>query len=148
MNARDKFVDTVLATALASTAISSDATQTGSAIDISNVIAIALFLRCTVYTDGDISIQDVQFADDSSFTTNVVTITSDDILMKNDPSSSDSAISQTLLEATGIAKIRLENRAINSQKYMRVRTVSDNSADLTAEVIAILSKKVVPAIQA
>lgn len=141
MNSRDPFIQTRVATALASVAISADAVQTGAAIDISNAVGLAFILECSAFTDGQISVQDIQFADDSSFTENLVTITSDDILMKNDRSSTVSAVLQTVLTAVGRKKISVENRAINGQKYARIRTVSADSADLTANVIALVEEK-------
>ncbi len=148
MNNRDHFFGTRVETALATAALSSAATQTGVAIDISNVAAIAFVEHVSVFATGTFGIQDVQFADDSSFTTNVVTITADDFLMKNDRSSATSAIAQTVLAATGRRKLSLENRAVNSQKWCRVRTVTTGTVSLTASVIALLEFNDQPAVQA
>lgn len=140
MNDRDSLRNARVSTALASVAITADEVQEGVAIDISKAVAIAIILECTAHTTGDIQVQDIQFADDSSFTQNVETITSDDFLLKNDRSSSDSAVDQTNLAAVGRSRISLENRAVNDQKYMRIRTISANSADLTANAIAIIKE--------
>lgn len=148
MNSRDPFINTRKAKALASAALSSDAVQNGVAIEISKAVGLSFWLNVTAYTDGDIQVQDIQFADDSSFTENVVTITSDDILMKNDRTSTVSAIAQTNLSAVGSRKISVENRAINSQKYARIRTITDNSADLTADVDVLIEETEGPVIQA
>jgi predicted secreted protein len=148
MNNRDHFFGTRVETALATAALSSAATQNGVAIDVSNVAAIAFVEHVSVFSTGTFGIQDVQFADDSSFTTNVVTITSDDFLMKNDRSSATSAIAQTVLAATGRRKLSLENRAVNSQKWCRVRTVTTGTVSLTASVIALLDFNEQPVVQA
>jgi hypothetical protein len=151
MNSKDHFFGTRVVTALASGARNSAAVQTGAAIDISNAKSIALVHEVSAFSDGTAGIQDVQFADDSSFTQNVVTITSDDILMKNDRSSSTSAIAQTVLAATGRRKLSLENRAVNEQKYMRVRgvtVVGDSAVSLTNNIIALIEERTAPVVQA
>lgn len=148
MNERDHFFGTRVATALASAARSSAAVQNGAAIDVSNVKGITLIHEVSVFATGTSGIQDVQFADDSSFTTNVTTVTSDDFLMKNDRSSTTSAIAQTVLAAVGRRKLSIENRAVNSQKYMRVRTVTTGTVDLTSNVIALLAENDSPVVQA
>ena len=147
-NSRDYFFNTRVSTALASSVITTNAVQTGVAIDVSNAIAIAVILNVSAWTSGSIGIQDVQFADDSAFTTNLVTYTSDDVLLKNDRSSLVSAITQSILSAIGRRKVSLENRAINNQKWMRVRTVSAGGASLTADVIVQTSECISPVVQA
>ena len=148
MNSRDHFFGTRVSTALASAALSSAAVQTGVAIDVSNASSIALVEEVSVFATGTFGIQDVQFADDSSFAVNLVTITSDDFLMKNDRSSTTSAIAQTVLAAVGRRKLSLENKAINTQKYMRVRTVTTGTVSLTAGVIALIEENEKPVVQA
>ena len=147
-NSRDYFFNTRVSTALASSVITTDAVQTGVAIDVSNVIAIAFTLQVSAWTSGSVGIQDIQFADDNAFTTNLVTYTSDDVLLKNNRSSSVSAITQSILSAVGRRKVSLENRAINNQRFMRVRTVSTGGASLTANVILIASESITPVVQA
>ena len=148
MNNRDQFVNTRVETALAESAIAADAVQTGVAIPVGKSVAIAFILKVSAYVAGDIKIQDVQFADDAAFTTNVVTYTSDDILMKNDRCDEEnSAIDQTLLAAIGRRKLSLENRAVNDQAFFRVRTITANSADLTAGVDVLLGESESPVVQ-
>lgn len=111
----------------------------GSSIDISGVSEIKNYLYASAVAAGSVKIQDVQFADDSSFSSNVSTYTSDDYLNKNDRMSSTSAIEQTSLSAAGTKSLSLKNLAINRQKYFRVRTVaSSGSPDATFEVKTIL----------
>lgn len=149
MNSKDHFFGTRVATALASAARSAAAVQTGAAIDVSNAKSIALIHEVTAFTAGTAGIQDVQFADDSSFTVNVSTYTSDDLLLKNDRSSSTSAIEQTVLGATGRRKLSLQNLAVNSQKWMRVRGVTvGESVGLTNNIIALIEEKTAPVVQA
>ena len=149
MNSRDSFINTRVATAYASTAISSsDGVKTGAAIDITKAIGLKLVLEVSAWTAGTIGIQDVQFANDSSFTENVTTITSDEILMKNDRSSSTSAVAQTVLGAVGRRTICIENRATNGQKYARVRGIAASSAALTANIIALIEENKGPVVQA
>ena len=148
MNARDHFFGTRVVTALASAARSSAAVVNGAAIDISNAKSIALIHEVSAFTTGTSGIQDVQFADDSSFSENLTTITSDDFLLKNDRSSTTSAIAQTVLAAVGRRKLSLENRAVNSQKFMRVRTVTTGTVVLTSNVIALIEENEQPVVQA
>jgi hypothetical protein len=149
MNNRDQFYNTRLETGLAQAAIAADAVQTGLSIALNRAVAISVFLDVVAYTSGDIKIQDIQFADDAAFTQNVDTYTSDDILLKNDRSDQlTSAIDQTLLAAVGKSKISIENRALNNQKFMRVRTVTANTASLTAGVYVIIGESETPVVQA
>lgn len=120
----------------------------GSAIDISNVAEIKNFLYASAVEAGSVKIQDVQFANDSSFTENVSTYTSDDYLNKNDRMSATSAIDQTILTAAGTKSLSLKNLAIKGQKYFRVRTLaSTGSPDATFEVKTILQYLDSPQIQ-
>lgn len=149
MNSKDHFFGTRVATALASAARSSAAVQTGVAIDISNAKSISLVHEVTAFTAGTAGIQDVQFADDSSFSVNVSTYTTDDLLLKNDRSSSTSAIAQTVLGAVGRRKLSFQNLAINSQQFMRVRGVTvGGSVGLTNSIIALMEEKIAPVVQA
>ncbi|MFT6842659.1 MAG: hypothetical protein ACJASR_001428 [Psychroserpens sp.] len=148
MNNRDQFINTRVATALAAAAIAGNAVQVGASIPVGNAVAIAFFLEVSAWVAGDIKIQDVQFADDAGFTLNVDTYTSDDILMKNDRSNDDiTAIDQTLLGGIGIRKLSIENRALNDQAFFRVNTITANTADLTAGVIAVIGESVSPVVQ-
>lgn len=121
----------------------------GAAIDITGVDEIKHIISASAVAAGTNGIQDVQFANDSSFTVNVSTFTSDDYLNKNNRSSSTSAIAQALLSAAGSSSVSHKNLALNGQKYMRVRMVaSSGSPDVTAEVQTILSYLNKPQIQA
>lgn len=120
----------------------------GAAIDVTGVERIKHFLRATAVAAGTVGIQDVQFADDSSFSENVDTYTSDDYLIKNDTSNTDSAIAQTVLSAAGAVSIEMKNLAKEGQKYSRVRTVaSSGSPDATFQVQTILSYLDAPKVQ-
>ena len=111
----------------------------GAAIDITGVSEIKHFINATAVVAGNNSIQDIQFANNDSFSENVDTYTSDDYLNKNDRFSSISAIAQTTLTAPGIKTISHKNLAKKGQRYMRVRMVaSSGSPDVTAEVKTIL----------
>ena len=124
------------------------AVTAGAAIDITGVEEIVHCISASALAAGTVGIQDVQFADDSSFSVNVTTVTSDDYLRKNNRSSSTSAIAQTLLAAAGSAKLSLANLALGTQKYMRVRAVqSAGSPDATFEVQTILNYADKPQIQ-
>ncbi|MEY2868975.1 MAG: hypothetical protein RIR01_1451 [Bacteroidota bacterium] len=121
----------------------------GVAINISGVSEIKNIISASAVAAGTVGIQDVQFADDSSFSVNVSTFTSDDYLGKNDRTSSTSAIAQTLLSAAGSKSLSLKNLALNNQKYFRVRTVaSSGSPDATFEVQTILQYLNEPQVQA
>jgi len=124
------------------------AVTAGAAIAIKGVERIVHVLSASARAAGTVGIQDVQFANDSSFTENVSTYTSDDYLNKNNALSSSSAIAQTLLSAAGSAKVSLANLAINGQEYMRVRAVqSSGSPDATFEVQTVLFYADSPKIQ-
>lgn len=121
----------------------------GAAINITNVDEIKHFISASAVAAGTVGIQDVQFANDSSFSVNVTTFTSDDYLNKNDRDSSTSAIAQTVLSAVGTKSLSLKNLALGEQKYMRVRSVaSSGSPDATFEVQTILSYLDEPQVQA
>ena len=121
----------------------------GAAIDITGVDEIKHFISASAVAVGTAGIQDVQFANDSSFSVNVSTIISDDFLGKNDRSSSTGAIAQTVLSAAGARSLSLKNLALNGQKYHRVRTVaSSGSPDATFEVQTILEYLNSPQVQA
>jgi hypothetical protein len=121
----------------------------GAAIDITGVDEIKHFISASAVAAGTAGIQDVQFADDSSFSVNVSTYTSDDYLNKNDRASSTTAIAQTVLSAAGTKSLSLKNLAKGTQKYSRVRTVaSSGSPDATFEVQTILSYLNAPQVQA
>lgn len=124
------------------------AVTAGAAIDVTGVEEIVAVLSASALAAGTVGIQDVQFADDSSFSVNVTTITSDDYLRKNNRSSSTSAIAQTVLSAAGSAKLSLANLALGTQKYFRVRAVqSAGSPDATFEVQTVLNYGDKPQIQ-
>lgn len=121
----------------------------GTAINITGVDEIKHFISASAVDAGTVGIQDVQFANDSSFSVNVATFTSDDYLNKNDRDSSTSAIAQTVLSAAGTKSLSLKNLALGEQKYMRVRSVaSSGSPDATFEVQTILSYLDEPQVQA
>lgn len=121
----------------------------GAAINIKGVSEIKNFLSASAIAAGTVGIKDVQFANDSSFSENVSTITSDDYLGKNDRSSSIGAIAQTVLSAAGARSLSLKNLALNGQEYFRVRTVaSSGSPDATFEVQTILEYLDKPQVQA
>lgn len=121
----------------------------GAAIDITNVDEIKNFISASAVDAGTVGIQDVQFANDSSFSVNVTTFTSDDYLGKNNRSSSTGAIAQTVLSAAGTKSLSLKNLALGDQKYYRVRTVaSSGSPDATFEVQTILNYLEEPQVQA
>jgi hypothetical protein len=125
-----------------------DAVTAGAALDITGVEEIVHVISASARAAGSVKIQDVQFADDSSFSVNVATFTSDDYLRKNDRSSSTSAINQTSLAAAGASKLSLANLALDGQKYHRVRTVASASAsDVTYEVQTVLNYGNKPKIQ-
>lgn len=148
MNNRDQFINTRMKTALASVVIASDAVQNGVAIPLGKAVSLAFFLEVTAYTTGDIKIQDVQFADDQAFTLNVDTYSSDDILLKNDRNDQvTTAVEQTLLAAVGTRKLSIENRALNDQAFVRIRTITANTASLTANVKVVIGESVSPVVQ-
>lgn len=125
------------------------AVTNGSAIDITGVEALLFSINATARVSGSVKIQDIQFANDSSFAVNLITYTSDDYLNKNNSLLATSAIDQTSLAAAGSAKISLTNLAKNGQKFARVRTVaSAGASDLTFEVQAVLDYADKPKIQA
>ena len=107
----------------------------GVAIPTAGVDEFKHFINVTARAAGTNGIQDVQFANDSSFTINVDTYTSDNYLNKNDRDSATSAITQTVLSSIGTKSISHKNLAKNGQEYMRVRLVaSSGSPDVTTEV--------------
>jgi len=121
----------------------------GAAIDITGVEEIVNVISASAVAAGSVKIQDVQFADDSSFTANVTTFTSDDYLRKDNRSSPTSAIDQTNLTAAGSRSLSLANLALESQKYFRVRTLaSSGSPDVTFEVQTLVSYADKPQVQA
>lgn len=125
-----------------------DGVVNGAAIDVTGVQEIVHVINATAVAAGSIKIQDVQFANDSSFSVNVSTFTSDDYLIKNNTMSSTSAINQTILAAAGSSKLTLKNLALGAQKYMRVRAVaSAGSPDTTAQVFTVLSYGDAPQVQ-
>ena len=141
MNKRDKLVDTKLVDAFSSATINHDNITNGIAIDISKYVALAFVLIVTSRTAGNVKIQDVQFADDAGFATNVKTFSTDDFLLPNDRYNQvDSAVDQTLLAAVGRKKLSLGNLMLNKQKFARVRLLSANSANLVANVELIASE--------
>lgn len=120
----------------------------GAAIDITGVDEIKNFISASAVTVGTVGIQDVQFANDSSFSVNVTTFTSDDYLNKNDRFNSSTAIAQTVLSAAGSRSLSLKNLALGSQKFYRVRAVvSSGSPDVTFEVQTLLSYLDQPKVQ-
>jgi len=126
-----------------------DATINGSAILITGVQEIKAFIDVTAYTTGSVKIKDVQFANDSSFSVNPSTFTSDDYLNKNDRKSATSAIDQTSLSATGTKSISLKNLALNDQKYFRVNFLTGSvDTALTFKSEVLLSYLDEPQIQA
>lgn len=147
MNIRDYFYPTKSATALAPATISSAAVQNGAAISLEGVSAIKFVLDVYSRVNGTIKIQDVQFANDSSFTENVSTFSADEDLLKNDVMSSVSAIDQTILSAVGKRAIRLDNKAIKGQKFVRVRTETTGTVNLGAQVWAELRLDESPVVQ-
>jgi len=149
-NSRNYFDRTKLVTALAYGTRSSAAVQTGSAIDVTDAVALKFVLDAVSVTDGTVKIQDIQFANDSSFTTNVSTYTADADLIKNDSTSSTSAIEQTLLSAAGKSAVSIENKAVNGQKYARVRTVTvvgSSAVNLVSQVFAEIAYNYSPVVQ-
>lgn len=147
MNNKDYFYQTKSATALAPATISSAAVQNGVAISVDGVYSFKFILDLYARTNGSIKIQDIQFANDSSFTVNVSTYTADEDLLKNNVMSSTSAINQTALSAVGKSTIRFDNKAINGQKFARVRTVTTGTVNLGAQVWAELLMDSAPVIQ-
>lgn len=125
-----------------------DATINGSAILIDKVSEIKVFLDVTTWTSGSVKIKNVEFADDSSFSVNLSTYTSDDYLNKNDRMSATSAIDQTILTAAGTKALSLKNIALNKQKYFRVNFLTGSvSTDLTFKSEVILQYLDSPQIQ-
>lgn len=123
-------------------------TIAGSPILIEGVKELKVFLDVTTWTSGSVKIKNVEFADDSSFTVNLSTFTSDDYLNKNDRISSVSAIDQTSLGAVGTKCISLKNLALNNQKYFRVNFLTGAvSTDLTFKSEVILEYLDKPQIQ-
>lgn len=121
----------------------------GAAINIVGVEEIKHFISASAVAAGTVGIQDIQFANDSSFSVNVSTFTSSDYLEKNDRSSSTGSIAQTVLSAAGTRSLSLKNLALNGQKWSRVRTIaSSGSPDATFEVQTILSYLDEPQVQA
>ena len=119
---------------LASRAVSA-ALTVGEVKNIVGVEEIKIILSASAHTSGTVAIQDVQFADDNNFTTNVTTFTSDDYLRKNNRNSSVSAIAQTVLGAVGGTQLSLANLALGSQKFFRVRVIQNvGISNLTFEV--------------
>ena len=126
-----------------------DATIHGSAILITGVQEIKAFIDVTAYTTGSVKIKSVQFADDSSFSVNPSTFTSDDYLNKNDRKSATSTIDQTSLSAIGTKSISLKNLALNDQKYFRVNFLTGSvDTALTFKSEVLLSYLDEPQIQA
>jgi hypothetical protein len=120
----------------------------GAAIDITRVDEIKNFISASAVAAGTVAIQDVQFANDSSFSVNVTTFTSDNYLNKNDGFNSSTAIAQTVLSAAGTRSLSLKNLALGSQKFYRVRTVaSSGSPDATFEVQTLLTYLDQPKVQ-
>lgn len=150
MNTRNFFDRTKLVTALAYGTRSSAAVQTGAAIDLTDVVGIKFVHDVVSRTDGTSKIQDIQFANDSSFTVNVSTFTADTDLIKNDSASSTSAIAQTSLSAAGKTAVSIENKAVDGQKYARVRTVTtvgDSAVNLVSQVFAEVVYSKSPVVQ-
>ncbi len=151
MNVRNYFDRTKLVTALAYGTRSSAAVQTGSAIDVTDAVALKFVLDVVSRSDGSVKIQDIQFSDTSDFSgSNVSTYTADADLIKNNPSSSTSAIAQTSLSAAGKTAVSIENKAVNGQKYARVRTVTtvgDSAVSLVSQVFAEIAYNYSPVVQ-
>jgi len=135
----EKLTGVIKKIGLVSTASTAEeATIHGSAILITGVQEIKAFIDVTAYTTGSVKIKSVQFADDSSFSVNPSTFTSDDYLNKNDRKSATSAIDQTSLSATGTKSISLKNLALNNQKYFRVNFltgIADTALTFKSEVL-------------
>jgi hypothetical protein len=150
MSSRNYSTRQKLVTALAYGTRSSAAVQSGAAIDLTDVVELKFVLDLVSRTDGSTKIQDIQFANDSSFSVNVSTYTANADLIKNNSSSSTSAIDQTSLAAAGKSAVSIENKAINGQKYARVRTsttVGDAAVNLVSQVVAIVTYSKSPVIQ-
>jgi hypothetical protein len=121
----------------------------GTAIATAGVDEFKHFINATARAAGSNSIQDIQFANDSSFTVNVDTYISDNYLNKNNRASATGAIAQTVLSAVGGSSLAHKNLAKNGQAYMRVRLVaSAGSPDVTAEVKTLVSYLDKPQVQA
>ena len=121
----------------------------GNAISTVGVDEFKHFIAATARAAGTNGIQDVQFADDSSFTVNVDTYTSDNYLNKNDRDSATSAIAQTVLSAVGGSCLAHKNLSKNGQQFMRVRLVaSAGSPDVTAKVDTLVNYLDKPQVQA
>lgn len=145
---RDQFANTKLETSIQLQELE-DGNVVGDVMDISGVIAIAIFLKIASLTAGSIKVASVQFADDADFTTNITTFTDADIaFMKNDRYSPVSALDQTLINTAGQgSKVSLETKALDQQQFMRVNYTVIGSTALFAYAEVALGFGVEPVVQ-
>lgn len=137
----------------AQTAITSNGVINGSAIELKKAECYKLFLRVSAWVAGSVQIQDIQFDTVNTFNSaklktvnNTETIK---FLLPNDNTLSNDDLTQTKLEAVGTKSIRFTGKIVTSEyKFFRVRLISANSANLTAQVIGIYNSSEKPVLSA
>lgn len=108
--------------ALATQLINTDTTTAGVIIDTAGYESLELIMQAGVVTAGDVTLI-MQDGDDSGLS-DAATVASDSRLG-----------SLVTLDATGITRVGY----VGKKRYVRISAVSDNSANLTVGVAAVLS---------
>ena len=127
MTIQDYFYGTRKTNLLLPTAISSATVTNTSAVELKKGISYVMFLDVTARSNGSVQIQDIQLADDSSFTENVSTFSASSNagqVLANDRSSTVDAFTQTVMTTVGTKAIHFRSLATNGQKFMRARLVT------------------------
>ena len=118
--------------ALASVAISTDTTTTGSAIDTSaNEMGLMFEVDVSAYTDGTYTLS-IETADDSGFSVNLAEIKT------GDANFLEGADGVALTAVTAVGDKCLTIGAFGNQKYARIKVVSTattTGATLSARVV-------------
>jgi len=110
--------------ALASGAVTVDATKDGSVIDMNgdnDFEGLMLGLDCSVYTTGDISLAAEESDDNVTFTA----VAADDLVGDNTP-----------LDAVGTILISY----VGKKRYVKPQILSENGGAGTAEIVAVQSR--------
>ena len=135
---------------LSITALSSATVTNTTAISLSKAISFAYCLKVTDWVSGSVQIQDIQVADDSSFTQNVTTFSASsnpNQVIGNDHTQTVNAFTQSLLSGNGEKNIYFRSLGRDNQAFMRVRLVSTGTVDLNVQVVGIKLESESPVIQ-
>lgn len=132
------------------TALSSATVTNTAAISLSKAISFAYCLKVTGWVSGSVQIQDIQVADDSSFTQNVTTFSASsnpDQVIGNDHTQAINAFTQSLLSGNGEKNIYFRSLGRDNQAFVRARLVSTGTVDLDVQVVGIKLESESPVIQ-